>query len=50
MKFLVPEAVIVVDNLNGSPEQACEVLFYGNYHFCGDADAGHVLCCLGDIH
>jgi hypothetical protein len=35
---------------NGSPEQACAVFFYGDYHYCGEAGAGYVLCCPGGLN
>lgn len=41
------EPVEVVADSNGNPEQACEVFLYGDYHYCGDAGQGYVLCCLG---
>lgn len=43
------EPVIVVFDPNANPEQACEVSFQGDYHYCGDAGPGLVLCCLEGI-
>jgi len=45
----VQDPVVVVADLNGNPEQACQVLFCGDYHYCGDAGIGQVQCCPGDI-
>ena len=44
------EPVIVVADANASPEEACQVFFYGDYRYCGDAGGGSVLCCLGEPH
>jgi hypothetical protein len=41
------EPVIIMVESNTSPDQACEVFFQGNYHYCGDAGPGLVLCCPG---
>jgi len=43
------EPIIVVPNPNGNPAEACQVLFYGDYHNCGDAGPGLVQCCIGDF-
>ena len=48
MELCEQEPVVVTPNLNTSPEQACQVFFYGDYHYCGDAGGGYVLCCLGE--
>jgi hypothetical protein len=26
------------------------VFFYGDYHYCGDAPGGYILCCPGQLH
>lgn len=44
------EAVIVVADLNGNPEEACGVFLYGDYHYCGDVGVGYVQCCLGGVN
>jgi len=28
---------------------ACQVFFAGDYHYCGDAGGGYVLCCPGSF-
>ena len=43
------DPVIVAPNPNGNPEEACGVFLYGDYHYCGDAGPGLVLCCPGGI-
>lgn len=43
------EPVIVVADANSNPEEACQVFFYGHYHYCGDAGVGFVQCCLGEL-
>jgi hypothetical protein len=43
------DPVVVVGDLNGSPAEACEVFFRGDYHYCGDAGPGLVLCCMGGV-
>ena len=45
MEFLEQDAVIVISGPNGNPEEACQVFFYGEYHYCGDAGFGYVRCC-----
>ena len=47
MEFSDQDPVIVISGSNGNPEEACQVFFYGEYHYCGDAGAGYVLCCPG---
>jgi hypothetical protein len=47
MELCQQEPVIVVADSNASPEEACQVFFDGDYHYCGDAGRGYVLCCLG---
>ena len=42
------EPVIVMPNPNGNSEEACRVLFYGDYHYCGEAGVGFAQCCLGE--
>lgn len=39
------EPVVVMSGSNG--ENACQVFFYGDYHYCGDAGFGYVWCCPG---
>ena len=41
------EPVVVVEDVNSNPEQACQVIFYGDYHHCGDIGVGLVQCCAG---
>jgi len=43
------EPVVIVADPSGNPEEACQVFFYGDYHYCGDAGAGLVQCCLGEL-
>ncbi len=43
------EPVLVVEDTNGNPEQACQVIFYGDYHYCGDIGAGLVQFCVGGV-
>lgn len=50
MEPLELEPIIVATNLNASPEEACQVFFYGDYHYCGDAGTGLVLCCPGGVN
>jgi len=45
--FCEQEPVMVVADGNTSPEDACQVFFCGDYHYCGHAGRGYVLCCLG---
>ncbi|HSP67732.1 MAG TPA: hypothetical protein VLN48_08390 [Bryobacteraceae bacterium] len=47
MDVYEPQPMVVMADSNASPEQACQVFFWGDYHYCGDADAGYVLCCPG---
>ena len=42
------DPIIVVADSNSRPEEACQVFFYGDYHYCGDAGQGFVLCCPGE--
>ncbi|HEY2844650.1 MAG TPA: hypothetical protein VGJ09_13410 [Bryobacteraceae bacterium] len=42
-----PAPIVVAVDLNSTPEQACQVFFYGDYHYCGDAGGGYVQCCPG---
>ena len=36
---------------DGNPEQACGLIFYGDYHYCGESGGGWVMCCLGgELH
>ena len=35
---------------DGNPEQACEVFFYSNYHYCGESAGGWGMCCLGELN
>ena len=41
------DPIVIVPDPNGNSDQACDVFFYGDYHYCGDAGAGFVQCCLG---
>ena len=46
-----PGPLLIAAVAGTSPEQSCEVFFYGDYHYCGDAGGGYVLCCLGgELH
>ncbi|MCU1336191.1 MAG: hypothetical protein JWO19_1772 [Bryobacterales bacterium] len=47
MELCEQEPVIVVADSNASLEQACQVFFNGDYHYCGEAGFGYVLCCPG---
>jgi hypothetical protein len=49
MRFVFEELepVIVVENVSSNPEQACQVIFYGDYHYCGEIGVGLVQCCVG---
>jgi hypothetical protein len=47
MELFEQEPLIVMIDPNASPEQACQVFFQGDYHYCGDAGPGLVLCCPG---
>ena len=47
MELYEPEPIVVVPNSNASPEEACQVFFNGDYHYCGDAGGSYVYCCLG---
>jgi hypothetical protein len=49
MDLFEQESVIVMVGSNTSPEQACAVFFEGDYHYCGDAGPGLVLCCPGGM-
>jgi hypothetical protein len=49
VEFCEPEAVIVAPNTGVGPEEACQVFFYGDYHYCGDTAEGYVLCCPGEL-
>lgn len=42
------EPIVVVPD-TGNTDQACEVFFYGDYHFCGYTSEGLVQCCLGGV-
>jgi hypothetical protein len=44
------EPVIMMPESGGSAEDACGVFFYGDYHYCGDAGGGYVLCCVGGLN
>ena len=44
------EAVVGMPIHNGTPEEACQVFFYGDYHYCGEAGVGFVQCCLGGLN
>ena len=44
------EPVIVVEGAASNAEQACQVMFYGDYHYCGEAGMGFVQCCLGGLN
>jgi len=48
MTIYEPSPIVVVADPNRNPEEACQVFFYGDYHYCGDAGQGYVLCCLGE--
>ena len=48
MELCEQETVLVAADPNASPEEACQVFFYGDYHYCGDAGRGFVLCCPGE--
>lgn len=43
------EPIIIVPDYNGNTDQTCQIFFYGDYHYCGDAGAGLVQCCLGAV-
>jgi hypothetical protein len=47
MERFEQEPVIVMVDSNASPEEACQVFFWGDYHYCGEAGFGYVLCCPG---
>ena len=49
MDFCGQDSVIVIAGSAGSPEDACQVFFAGDYHYCGDAGGGYVLCCPGSM-
>ena len=49
MDFSEQDSVIVIAGSAGSPEDACQVFFAGDYHYCGDAGGGYVLCCPGSM-
>ena len=39
------DSVVVLVAPGSSPEDACRVFFDGDYHYCGDANGGYVVCC-----
>lgn len=47
MTIYEPSPIVVAADPNRNPEEACQVFFYGDYHYCGDAGQGYVLCCPG---
>ena len=49
MEFCEQEPVMVAANTGVSPEDSCQVFFYGDYHYCGDVAGGYVLCCPGEL-
>jgi hypothetical protein len=48
MTIYEPSPIVVVADPNRNPEEACQVFLYGDYHYCGDAGQGYVLCCPGE--
>ncbi len=49
VEFCEPEPVIIAANTGVSPEEACQVFFYGDYHYCGDIAGGYIMCCPGEV-
>ena len=45
MGFCEQDSVIVIAGSAMNSEDACQVFFAGDYHYCGDAGSGYVLCC-----
>jgi hypothetical protein len=46
MDFYEQDSIIVAGS-TANAEEACQVFFVGDYHYCGDAGGGYVLCCPG---
>ncbi len=47
MTFVDQDPAVVISGPSGNAEEACQVFFQGDYHYCGDAGFGFVLCCPG---
>ena len=45
MDFGELEPVIIPADSAGQNDQACQVFFWGDYHYCGDAGGGYIQCC-----
>jgi hypothetical protein len=45
MESCEQEPAVVIPEAGANAEEACHVFFYGDYHYCGDAGPGYVLCC-----
>ena len=48
MDFYEQDLIIVIAG-SANSEEACQVFFVGDYHYCGDAGGGYVLCCPGSM-
>ena len=44
------DPIVVIPESGGNTDQACQVFFYGDYHFCGYTGDGLVQCCLGGLN
>jgi len=47
MDFYEQDSIIVIAGSATNSEEACQIFFVGDYHYCGDAGGGSVLCCPG---
>jgi hypothetical protein len=44
------EPILFIPDTGGGAEEACQVFFYGDYHYCGGAPGGWIQCCLGELN
>jgi len=44
------DPILFIPDTGGSPEDACQTLFYGDYHYCGGSPGGWIECCLGELN